>query len=175
MRTLYLGGAVAARLAPRCCVVAVSPLLRELVSSATRLEPGAKTDGRLQRLIDVACDEIVHAQDVPLKLPAVWDPRLRKIEVALERDPSNQQTLAQWGREVGAASRTLARLFRKEAGMTFGEWRQQFRLLRALEYLAAGKSVTEVALSVGYESSSAFIVMFRKALGTTPNSYFLPR
>jgi AraC-like DNA-binding protein len=56
--------------------------------------------------------------------------------------------------------------------MTFGRWRQQFRLLEALRLLATEKSVTVVALEVGYDSPSAFIAMFRRAFGTTPSRYF---
>jgi AraC-like DNA-binding protein len=56
--------------------------------------------------------------------------------------------------------------------MTFGKWRQQLRILQALRQLALGRPVTAVALEVGYDSPSAFIAMFRKALGTTPTRYF---
>ena len=56
--------------------------------------------------------------------------------------------------------------------MTFGRWRQQLRLLHALRLLAAGQPVTNVALDVGYESPSAFIAMFKRALGKTPSCYF---
>ena len=58
--------------------------------------------------------------------------------------------------------------------MSFGRWRQQARLFAALEMLAQRKSVTEVAIAVGYDSVSAFIEMFRM-LGTTPQTYFRGR
>ena len=72
----------------------------------------------------------------------------------------------------GVSKRTLERLFNRETGMSFGRWRQQVRLLQALRRLAAGVPVTTAALDVGYESTSAFIDMFRRALGTTPGRYF---
>jgi len=56
--------------------------------------------------------------------------------------------------------------------MTFGKWRQQLRLLRSLQLLAAGEKISHAALEAGYSTSSAFIAMFRKALGTTPRKYF---
>jgi AraC-like DNA-binding protein len=55
--------------------------------------------------------------------------------------------------------------------MSFGRWRQQARLLHALRLLAVGESVTAVALEAGYESTSAFISMFKKTFGTTPGRY----
>ena len=49
---------------------------------------------------------------------------------------------------------------------------QQVRLLRALELLATGEKIINVALALGYESPSAFTTMFRKQLGQTPSQYF---
>ena len=43
------------------------------------------------------------------------------------------------------------RAFSARAGMSFGRWRQQARLFAALEVLAQKKSVTEVAIAVGYD------------------------
>jgi AraC-like DNA-binding protein len=57
-------------------------------------------------------------------------------------------------------------------GMTFGRWRQQLRLMQAMRLLAEGAKVTYAALEAGYSTPSAFISMFRKALGTTPTLYF---
>ena len=56
--------------------------------------------------------------------------------------------------------------------MTLGRWRQRSRLVEALRRLAAGQAVTRVALDVGYCSPSAFIVAFRREMGTTPRRYF---
>lgn len=43
--------------------------------------------------------------------------------------------------------------------------------MRALEKVADGVPVTTIALDLGYENVSAFIDMFRRALGTTPGKY----
>ncbi|HEY6370428.1 MAG TPA: helix-turn-helix domain-containing protein, partial [Candidatus Sulfotelmatobacter sp.] len=53
-----------------------------------------------------------------------------------------------------------------------GKWRQQLRLMRSLQLLAAGEKITNAALEAGYSTPSAFIAMFRKTLGTTPRRYF---
>ena len=49
--------------------------------------------------------------------------------------------------------------------------RRQRVLLAALERLGNGEPVTSVALSLGYDSPSAFIAMFKKTLGATPSRY----
>lgn len=56
--------------------------------------------------------------------------------------------------------------------MTFGRWRQHARLAHALCLLAEGEPVTSVALRSGYDSTSAFITMFKRAMGETPGQYF---
>jgi AraC-like DNA-binding protein len=55
-----------------------------------------------------------------------------------------------------------------ETGYTFTAWRQRARLMRSLETLAAGATVTEVARELGYATTSAFISLFRRTFGETP-------
>ena len=45
-------------------------------------------------------------------------------------------------------------------------------LLRAMQLLAHGESVTSIAFEVGYQSPSAFISTFQSALGSTPGRYY---
>lgn len=73
------------------------------------------------------------------------------------------------------SERSLARLMVAETGLSFGRWRQQFHLIVALRELASGASVQNVSIDLGYESVTAFITMFRKALGQTPGRYFASR
>jgi AraC-like DNA-binding protein len=86
--------------------------------------------------------------------------------------PGDDRDLTQWGRHAGASARTLARLFRRETGMTFAGWRRRLRLLAAVSRLGAGESVAMVADDLGYHSPSAFVAMFRRSLGTSPGRYF---
>jgi AraC-like DNA-binding protein len=44
-------------------------------------------------------------------------------------------------------------------------------LLVALPRLAAGESVTAIALDLGYDSPAAFSTMFRRLLGVPPSRY----
>ena len=172
MRTLYVDPAHAPGLPSQVRVVRVTPLLRELILAAVAGGNSYRPHGPEARVMGVILDQIRVLPEAPLALPAPADPRLLRITAALERDPADQRGLEAWARFTGASERTLARLFAAETGMSFRAWRQQLRLLRALELLAAGAPVTRVALDLGYESTSAFSAMFRRALGTTPTRYF---
>lgn len=171
MRTLYLRPGLAP--APdECRVVDVSPLLRELVREVVRLGYLDEAVPVHARLIGVILDQIVEIPVIPLSLPLPTDPRARRVADRVRADPAESHPLEVLARGSGAGKRTLERLFSRETGMSFGRWRQQVRLLHALRRLAAGDSVTRVGLDVGYDSTSAFIEMFRRALGTTPGRYF---
>ena len=97
------------------------------------------------------------------------------VAAALLANPADGRTLAEWGRNVGASGRTLARAFLAGTGMPFGQWRRLARLQAALPQLAAGQAVGMVARHVGYETPSAFVAAFRRETGLTPAAYFSHR
>jgi len=173
MRTLYIACDAVAAPPQECCVVAVSPLLRELILRASAMPLLYDQTGAEGHVMALILDELRVLPVLPLNLPMPRDARLLKICSAILDDPANPLTLPGWGRRVGASSRTLARSFQRETGLTFGRWRQQARLLEALSRLAQRQDVTTIALDLGYDSPSAFTSMFRRALGRTPSTYFL--
>lgn len=66
----------------------------------------------------------------------------------------------------------LARIFRKETGMSIAEFTLQQRMGQAVELLAHTElSVGEIAERVGYENYSYFLTLFRRVTGTTPSKY----
>ena len=172
MRTLYFRPRLAKTLPHDCCVINISPLLRELILSACGSRALKKQIARQRHLIDLIIDQLEIVQMVPLQLPHLSDPRAIRVTNALLSDPGDGRTLAQFCRIAGASKRTLERLFLEEAGMTFGKWRQQLRLMQAMRLLWEGAKVTHAAVEAGYSTPSAFISMFRRALGTTPTAYF---
>lgn len=171
MRTLYVAPAALAGLPGQCQVLQVTPLLRELVLAATALAPRDR-GARAQRVRALILDELRQIPAMPLHLPTAQSARLQRVTAALAADPADRRTLGQWARHAGMSPRNLARAFIKETGLGFRLYRRQARLLAALERLAAGTPVTSVALDLGYDSPSAFIAMFRRALGATPKRYF---
>jgi AraC-like DNA-binding protein len=82
--------------------------------------------------------------------------------------------LHEWGRAVGASSRTLARAFLAGTGLSFGRWRTLVRLQASLQHLAEQVPVSSVARVVGYRTTSAYVAAFRAHTGTTPGRYFQP-
>ncbi len=172
MRSLRVAPEAAPKLSDQTQAVGISPLLRELIRAAMDVRqpyaPGTR-DGRVMRLI---LDELRALPVLPLHLQMPSDARLLRICEALQQRFDDASTMADWARRLAVDVKTIQRLFLKQTGLTFGQWRQQARLLRALELLASGEKVIDVALALGYESPSAFASMFRKQFGQPPGQFF---
>jgi AraC-like DNA-binding protein len=169
-RSIYIREDVLSGLPTHCAVVQINPLLRQLILAVVRLPRLYDEDGADGRLVRVLLDRIAALPHEPLHLPIPKSSRLRAIATVLAEHPS--QTLAYAAHSAAMSPRSFARHFLIDTGFTFGAWQRQARLLRALELLGTGKSVGDVAFSLGYESTSAFIAMFRHSFGITPARYF---
>jgi AraC-like DNA-binding protein len=172
MRAIYLDHRVAAAVAEDCKVILVSPLLRALMLELAAAPLDYDENGRMGHVAALFLDEIRTLDAQPLHIPMPQDKRLRRVCEALLLDPGRRTTLDEWSGFAGASSRTLARLFERETGMRFVDWRQQARLAAALVMLVQTRDVAAVARRVGYDSASAFTAMFRRTLGVAPRNYF---
>jgi AraC-like DNA-binding protein len=172
MRSIWVRPEVAPQLPDECRAVGISPLLRELILAATEIGTPYAADSRAGRLMALLLDELHALPVLPLHLPEPTDRRLRRICARLRKRPDDDATLADWAGRLGIDAKTIQRLFARETGMTFGQWRQQSRLVQGLEQLACGEKVVDVALALGYESPSAFAAMFKRQFGETPSAFF---
>lgn len=172
LRTLYVEPQAYVNLPDHCRVIEVSDFLRALILEASNLPVEYDLGGREGRIMALLLDEVAAMPVVPLRAPMPADERLARICRAIFKNPAQDDKLEDWARMAGMSRCTLARLFRRETGMSFVAWRQHVRLLEALSRLATGHSVTNVAMDVGYQSPSAFTAMFHRTFGTTPSRYF---
>jgi AraC-like DNA-binding protein len=172
MRTLYFLPRLLRRFPKKCFVMNVTPLLRELILHACTFKRLNKKAPVQKRILEILVDQLQSVHSIPLQLPHPADARAMRIVQSLLGNPGEQSTLSELCKECGASKRTIERVFLAETKMTFGKWRQQLRLLHALQLLASGEKVTGAALDSGYCSTSAFISMFKKQLGATPTRYF---
>lgn len=171
LRTLYLHPRLAPRSSRRCQVLHVTPLLRELILDIVASGFLDRRRRPQARLASVLVDRLAAAPEVPVDLPLPQDPRARRVADRVRSDPSGSAPLEVLADGSGATLRTLERLFVKETSLSFGRWRRHARLVQAVRQLGEGHSVTQVALDCGYASTSAFIAMFKRELGTTPGRY----
>jgi AraC-like DNA-binding protein len=168
-RSIYLAPRLCAGLPQQVCVIEVSPLLRAV------LEPIATADfasdwqqGKGLHLLGLCLSEIAEAAQQPMLLPLPRDKRLGALLATPERLPPPLNVLE---RQVGASGRTIGRIFQRETGMSYQQWRQQWRLMRAMELLATGRNLGYCAFELGFASDSAFIAFFKSMTGSTPGNW----
>ncbi|SDV50786.1 AraC family transcriptional regulator [Chitinasiproducens palmae] len=171
----FIDPAVATGLPGQCCSLTATPLLRELMIRAAHL-PMLYTEGGMEsNLVTLLLDEMRLAPLGTLHLPMPADARLRALVAGLMANPADRGTMQTWAARSGMSERTLARLIAAQTGMSFGRWRQQLRVMLALQWLAKGLSIQKVADGLGYESAGSFVTMFRKVLGAPPGRYMARR
>ena len=170
-RTLYVAPEAAHAMPQRCEAFAITPLLRELILRATELPVEYDETGTGGRVMQLILDELASLVRLPYNLPMPESKVLSSICRALVDAPNDRVTIEELGSRHGTTTRTLARRFRRETGMSFSEWRRRARLLRALAWIAEGRPILAVALDLGYDSPSAFSAMFKREFGLPPSQY----
>ncbi|MGD8999838.1 MAG: helix-turn-helix transcriptional regulator [Granulosicoccaceae bacterium] len=154
-----------------CVVINVSTFLHELFVKAVSMGNDYLQGGRQSHVVQVLLDEINDMHAAPLHLPLAEDKRVRRVMEYLLEHPDDKGKLDIYADYAGASVRNLSRLFKKETGMNFSDWRKQLLLMEAIDRLGQGQTVTRVAMDLGYSSASAFIAMFRGTLGVSPRHY----
>ncbi len=159
----------------KCCILLVSSLLRELTLTMVK-ERSQGVYRRSELIVPLILQELNESKEIQEgSLPLPVDRRLQKICQGLMIAPANGESLRAWGDRIGASDRTLSRLFLEQTGFTFGQWRQQLRLVESIARLAKGMPVAMIAAELGYRSASSFITMFKRVMGETPQNYLKSR
>ncbi|WP_245427833.1 AraC family transcriptional regulator [Roseiarcus fermentans] len=164
-----------AKLPTRCCTLAVTPLLRELIVRSAQFPADQEVAAIESGVAALLLHEVSTAPLGNFHLPMPTDPRLRSIFQDMMTNPADRGTLETWAKRAGFSVRSLERVIAAETGMSFGRWRQQLSITLSVQWLAGGASVKQVAGDLGYENVSSFITMFRKALGVSPARFMAER
>lgn len=174
-RSAYVSLARSREMPAQPCTVSVSPVLRAILDDFAVRDVRSPQAAADVRMAQVALDQILNAQHGATYLPFGGSAELNQLLEQLHRVPGDQRTTAELAASVHTTARTLERRCMKELGMPLNEWRQRLKLLRAIEGLDGGAQVQQIAHTLGYATTSAFIVMFKRMTGTTPEQYRLSR
>ncbi len=97
------------------------------------------------------------------------DPRIRRAVALIEADLSAPHHVADLAAEACLGTSQFRALFRRQFGLSFGEFLARRRMERARSLLTnTDWPVNAVALEVGYEDASAFSRRFRAHFGQSP-------
>ncbi|WP_333892839.1 helix-turn-helix transcriptional regulator [Mycolicibacterium gadium] len=158
----------------RARILAVSPLIREMMIYALRwqidrADGDAQSDGFFRTLADLVAEALDH--EAPLSLPTSEHP-IVAAAMAYTKAHLASVSADEVSRAVSVSERTLRRLFGDTLGLSWRTYLLHARMLRAMALLAApGQSVQETASAVGFDSLSSFTRAFAQFSGETPSAY----
>jgi AraC-like DNA-binding protein len=103
---------------------------------------------------------------------ALADRQISKAMGAMHADPSHRWTLQELAERAGMSRSTFAQRFRETVGETPMEYLTRWRMLLAGDRLVNSRdALAETAVSLGYESESAFSTAFKRVMGVSPRQY----
>jgi AraC-like DNA-binding protein len=169
--SLYVAAELCGAMPKTTCALRVSPLVRALLEHLRGQAPEPVNTPATERLLQVLVDQLGAASIAGSYLPTSDDPLLGPILKALDANPGDSRSLGELARSVHTTERTLMRRCQRDLGMTLAQWRQRLRVVRAMRLLEDGETVENIAHDLGYSTASAFIAMFRRLMGVTPDDY----
>jgi AraC-like DNA-binding protein len=167
VRTLYLASKASCALPVEPRVLRITALIRELIVRA-EADGSYGTSERVQSLvIPLLLTELVDASTEDLSVPLPASPPM--LAFAQKARDQHGAAVSEIAASLGISTKTLARKFKRETGMSPDLWRRHAKLLDAIAHLREGRSITEVAHSTGYNSSASFAAAFKLCYGMTPS------
>ena len=103
---------------------------------------------------------------------ALADKQMSAAIASMHDDPAHRWTLHGLAKRAGMSRSTFALKFKAKVGASPMEYLTRWRMLLAGDRLSnSGDSVSVIALSLGYESESAFSTAFKRVMGCSPRQY----
>lgn len=170
-RAFYLQPELCAALPQRSCLLKISPIVKSVLADFNQRGVEIPSTPQDLRMAQVLLDQMCGSEVQGSYLPDGQTEALQEVLDALKQEPGHRLSVAEWAERVHLTERTLARHCQNELGMSLGEWRQRLRYLRAVDSLEHGQSVQSIALDLGFSTPSAFIAMFQREAGVSPDQF----
>jgi len=140
--------------------------------------PGLGSDFVIMRLMELILVEVLRTPNLRREgwqagmLARLNDPVISRALMALHGDVAQSWTTEMLARHCGMSRSALAERFARVVGYGPIAYLQQWRIAVAKEQLRRGQmNVGEIALRVGFQSSSAFSTAFKRAVGCSPREF----
>jgi len=157
-----------------CQVFNATLLIQEMIKHSLQWTSDRSLDDPIADRFFLTLLDLCHEQMLTSDLFALPKARSNEMKQVLDYTSLNLATdikLEDVAKLVSISPKTLTRHLQAEIHMTWGQYLQQARMLKAMDYLTEGKTVTETALEVGYSNISSFSTAFLKYTEHTPSQY----
>ncbi len=142
------------------------------------LRPGPGSSFIIGRLMELILVEILRSESLRVKqeqtglLAGLADPVTTRALSAMHRDVAHDWTVSDLARLCSVSRSTFATRFRRIVGRGPIEHLLHWRMALAKDELRRGtRSIGEIALAIGFQSSSAFSTAFTRAVGCSPKRF----
>ena len=103
---------------------------------------------------------------------ALSDPQMSVAIDAMHSDPAHRWTIQELAEHTGMSRSTFALKFKQAVGASPMEYLTRWRMMLAGDRMTnSSDSIAVIALSLGYESESAFSTAFKRVMGCSPRQY----
>ena len=115
---------------------------------------------------------VENADGQPGWLCALMDRQMREAITSMHAEPAYRWTLEKLAQRSGMSRSIFAMKFKATVGTSPMEYLTRWRMLLAGERLTRSRDpIVFIALSLGYESESAFSKAFRRVMASSPRQY----
>ncbi len=146
----------------------IGPLLRALLDAAFATSLEAEKTALVVRLM---LHELMDTTDAPTFLPWPTSPVGRRVAELAFADHRQRLSFSELASRAATSVRSASRVFPLETGLTFKTWRQRARIVRAIDRLARGEAIAQVARESGFGSTAAFSFAFRQVTAMAPSEF----
>jgi len=153
------------------CSIPEGALQRRMLRSFRTLLQDSRDRGRFwQELCENQLSEVLLL--VASQLADGLDPRIAQIMRTLSARMKEPLTIAELAADVGLSVSRLSHLFKETTGRSVLDTLNRMRLEQAALLMAhAGRTASEAAVDVGFQSYNHFAALFRKRYEVAPSNY----
>lgn len=115
--------------------------------------------------------ELLHEKPVVSEKLKNKQLRLQKVYEYISANYQRKISIQEASNVLSLSNEAFCRYFRKEAGTTFTNFLNQYRITQAKRLLLSGKNITQTFYESGFESLSYFTRVFKKVTGENPSDF----
>ena len=116
-------------------------------------------------------DLIAEISDISTPKGESLPPKMLEIQEYIDRSYTDITSVSKIAEHFFYSREYVSRMFKKYYNVSVSDYLARLRIIRAIELMGQGTSVTDAGFSVGFGSASAFYLTFRKIMGMSPSEY----
>ena len=117
----------------------------------------------LDLVADISCMVTPDGESLP--------PKMLEIQEYIDRSYADISSVSEIAEHFFYSREYVSRMFKKYYNVSVSDYLARLRVIRAIELMGKGVSVTDAGFSVGFGSTSAFYLTFRRIMGMSPSEY----